>query len=227
VPDSDGILPRTTARGEPSPTLETTIALLAFFLVQFPLSALGLVGLFALTPLFVVEPWTLVTSVYSHAGPFHLLSNLLPLVLVGLLVERVTTRLRFHAFFVATGALSGLAQVLLGAFAGGSGVLGASGAVFALVGYAVTGNVVADRLLAGIDRLADAPWASTLLLVVVALVGAVALSGPNSAVLAHLAGLSMGLVAGRARLLHVGRRSASSRDRSRTDATGRSRRREW
>lgn len=202
---NDGLLPRTTARGEPSPTLETAVALVAVFLVQFPLSALGFVGLFALTPLFVVQPWTLVTSVYSHAGPFHLLSNLLPLLLVGLLVERATTRLRFHAFFVTTGALAGLTQVLLGAFAGSGGVLGASGAVFALVGYAVTGNVVADRLLAGIDRLADAPWASTVALGAVALLGAIALSGPNSAVLAHLAGLAMGLVAGRVRLLRVER----------------------
>jgi len=218
----DRLLARTTARDERSPTFETAIALVAFFLVQFPLSALGLVGLFALTPLVVVEPWTLVTSVYSHAGPGHLLSNLLPLVVVGLLVERVTTRLRFHAFFVATGALSGLIQVFFGAFAGASGVLGASGAVFALVGYAATGNVIADRLLAGIDRLADRPWASTLALVAVGVAGAVALSGPNSAVLAHLAGLTMGLIAGRVRLLHVD----GPPERSAGPAS-RARRREW
>jgi membrane associated rhomboid family serine protease len=187
------------------------VALVAFFLIQFPLSVLGQTGLFALTPLFPLEPWTLVTSVYSHAGPSHLIGNLLPLVVFGLLVERVTTRLRYHLFFLTTGALSGLSQITLGAFAGSVAVLGASGAVFALAGYAVTGNVVVVRLLGGLDRLTGAPWASTLVLALVAVAVAVALSGPNSAVIAHLTGLSLGLVAGRARLLHVKRRRNRTR----------------
>jgi membrane associated rhomboid family serine protease len=203
-------IPRTTARNERSPTVETLGVLGAVFLVQWPLSLVGLTGLFALSPAVVVAPWTLVTSTYSHAGPGHLVSNAVVLVGVGLLVERATTRLRYHAFFVVTGAVAGLAQVFVWPVTGAAGVLGASGAVFALLGYLIAGNVAADRLLGGLDRLAGSGWASTLVLVGGAVVLAVVLSGPNSALIAHLVGLLCGLVAGRARLLHVARPGAQS-----------------
>ena len=205
--DDDSLLPRTTARDERSPTAETAVVLLAFFLVQYPLTAVGLVGLFALSPLVVVEPWTLVTSVYAHATPGHLLGNLLALVLFGGLVERVTDRLRFHAFFLFTGMLAGVGEVLFGTLLTlqPRGVLGASGAVFALLGYAVAGNRVADGLLGALDRTVDSDGAVTVALAAVAVVVAVALSGPGSAVIGHVTGLGLGLFAGRVRLLHVGR----------------------
>lgn len=196
-------IPRTTARGERSPTVETLVVVAVVFAVQFPLSLIGLTPVFALTPLFPAAPWTLVTSTYSHAGPMHLLNNAVVLLVVGLLVERVTTRFRYHAFFIIVGAVAGLAQLFVAPVTGATGVLGASGAIFALLGYLIAGNVVADRLLGGLDRLAASAWASTLVLLAVALLLAVAMSGPNSALVAHLAGLLIGLASGRARLLHV------------------------
>lgn len=200
--DTD-IIPNTTARGGRSPTIETIVLILGFFLVQFPLSVLGLTGLFALSPTFFVTPWTLVTSVYSHAGPVHLLSNLMVLVMVGLLVERTTTRLRYHLFFVATGAIAGLVQVFLFPVTGTAGVLGASGAIFALMGYLITGNVASGKLLDKVDDVAGTEWASTGILLVVGVVIAAFFSGPNTADIAHFTGLFLGLIAGKAKLLHV------------------------
>jgi membrane associated rhomboid family serine protease len=200
-----GLVPRTTARNERSPTVETLCVVLAVFAVQFPLSLLGLTGLFALSPAFPAAPWTLVTSVYSHAGPGHLLSNAAVLAVVGLLVERVTTRFRFHLYFVATGALAGLVEVVVSSVTGPTAVLGASGAVFALLGYGIAANAIADRVLALVDRTTDRRWASTAVLVAVALVLAAVMSGPNSAFVAHATGLFLGLVAGAVRLLHVDR----------------------
>jgi membrane associated rhomboid family serine protease len=200
----DVTLPRTTARGERSPTVETLALMGGVFLVQFPLSLVGLAGPFALSPAFPAAPWTLVTSVYSHAGPGHLLGNAVLLAVVGLLVERVTTRLRFHAYFVATGATAGLVEVLAPSLTGPTAVLGASGAVFALLGYVVAGNVAADRLGSAVVRATGRAWADTALLAAVAVVVAVATTGPNSALLAHATGLLVGLLAGRGRLLHVG-----------------------
>jgi len=202
-PGTDPVFPRTTARGERSPTAETVLLLLGVFLLQVPLGLFGLGGLFVLTPAFPVTPWTLVTAVYSHAGPVHLLGNAVVLVAVGPLVERVTSRWRYHLFFVTTGAVAGLAQVMLFPVTGTPGVLGASGAVFALAGYLVAGNVVATRVLGALDRAAGTGWASTAVLLAVSVGLAVALSGPNSAVVGHVTGLLAGLVAGRARLLHV------------------------
>lgn len=192
-----------TTRGEPSPTVETLAVLGGVFLLQFPLGLAGFVGVFALTPAFPAAPWTLVTSVYSHAGPLHLLGNAVVLAVVGPLVERVTSRLRYHLFFVTTGAVAGLAQITFVPVVGTRSVLGASGAIFALAGYLVTGNVVATRALGALDRATDAEWASTAVLLAVSVLLAVALSGPNSAVVGHFTGLFVGLATGRARLLHV------------------------
>lgn len=201
----DALLPRTTARGGRTPTGETALVLIGVFLIQFPLSVLGLAGLFVLQPVFVFAPWTLVTSVYAHAGVGHLLGNVVGLVIFGALVERVTTRVRFHAFFLLTGALAGIAEVTLGSVLALSprAVLGASGAVFALMGYTITGNRLADWTLETISVLTDAEWVGTVVLTLLAAVLAVVLSGPGTAVVAHGVGLLCGLLAGRLRLLHV------------------------
>jgi len=89
--------------------------------------------------------------VYAHGSIGHLLANALALLLVGPLVERRTTRLRFHAFVIGTGALAGITQVTLGGLLGPqTAVLGLSGAVFGLGGYLLASNVVSATLF---DRL--------------------------------------------------------------------------
>lgn len=203
--DAGGIVPRTTALGERSPTVETALVAVGVFLIQVPLSLLGLVGLFALGPGVLDEPWTLLTSVYAHGGPGHLLGNLLGLALFGGIVERVSSRVRFHAFVVATGALSGVAEVTLGSLVAldPRAVVGASGAVFALCGYAIAGNGLADRLLRALDRVTATRGTVTVGLVGLAVVVAVVTAGPRTAVVGHAAGLSIGLLAGRRRVLHV------------------------
>jgi membrane associated rhomboid family serine protease len=204
-PRSSGVIPRTTALGERSPTVETALVVTGVFLFQYPLSILGVVGLFALDPGFLDEPWTLLTSVYAHAGFGHLLGNLLGLALFGGVVERVSSRVRFHAFVVLTGALSGVAEVTLGSLVAlnARAVVGVSGAVFALIGYAIAGNDLADRLLRALDRATARRGTVTVALVGLALVVAVVTSGPRTAVVGHAAGLAMGLLAGRRRVLHV------------------------
>jgi membrane associated rhomboid family serine protease len=203
--EADSLVPRTTARGERSPTVETVAVIATVFLLQFPLTLLGLFGLLVLDPAFVVKPWVLLTGTYAHAGVGHLLGNLVPLLVFGFLVERVTTRWRYHAFFVATGALAGLSEVVLGSLLSFAprGVVGASGAVFALMGYAVAGNDVAAWILDRIDSATESGWVVTAVVVLAAGAVAVLLSGPGTALIAHATGLLLGLVAGRARLLHV------------------------
>lgn len=202
-------VPRTTAGGERSPTVEIVGLVLAGSLLRPFLLALGLSTPLALGPDVLVTPWTLATSVYAHAGPAHLLGNVVGLVLLGGLVERVSTRARVHAFVVATGAIAGLAEVSLGGLLALAPriVLGASGAVFALLGYAITGNALADRLLAALDRSAGPSWAGAAVLGAAAVGLALVLSAPGSAVLGHAVGLGLGLLAGRGRLLHADRGS--------------------
>jgi len=197
-----------------SPTLDTLVAFVVVFAFQqlavvFEL-ALGLgrlwQTLFVLGSPVTVRPWTLLTSVYAHAGVGHLLSNAVALVLVGVVLERYTTRARFHAFFVATGALAGLSQVWVGGFLNGvtgdamvgSAVLGASGAVLALYGYVLGGNRLTTAVA---DRLDVGPALEWVLALAVAAVLTWMTASPGVALIAHFTGVLLGLAAGRLDLL--------------------------
>lgn len=189
------------ARLAGSPTVETLAAIGAVFVCQRLAAAVGvgITGLLALAPPVTARPWTLVTAVYAHATLGHLLGNALVVGLLGLAVERITTRARFHAFVLATGALSGLAEVYANLYLGSPvAVLGISGAAFALLGYVVTGNPVSGRLLDWLDLDADT---QLLLMLLVAAGVAVVQTPPGAALVGHFTGLLLGLLAGRVRLL--------------------------
>lgn len=183
----------------------TALVLCAVFPLQYLLSTVGGTTVFALSLPLGVAPWTLVTSVYAHAGIWHLVSNVAVLVPVGLLVERGTTPARYHAYFLASGVIAGVTQVVVVAPDGGAAVIGASGAVFALVGYLVTGNRLSNRVLGRVAGEAVSEQVLTVALVAVAVVLAVAVSGPGTALVAHATGLTIGLLAGWRRLLAAGR----------------------
>lgn len=165
-------------------------------------------ALFVLGPGVANAPWTLVTSVYAHAGPGHLAANAVLVGLAGLAVGR-TSRARFHATFVGCGALAGLAQIAVGVVVGSvgvvgggaAGVVGASGAAFALVGYVVVANPASRAV---------SRWVGPSSRVVVAAVALVALgltlllSAAGSALVAHFVGAVLGGLLGRWRVLEPG-----------------------
>lgn len=146
----------------------------------------------------VHEPWwQVLVSIYAHAGPSHLLSNATIILVAGGLVSLATTRLRFHLFFITTGALAGMVQVwATDALGDPVAVLGASGAGFALAGYVLTANPASTPVLHRVPW-----WASAGLATALALALTVALSGANSAYLAHFTGALLGGLAGRFHVL--------------------------
>jgi len=180
-------------------TLETLAIVCLVGVAQAGLSVVGLAWVFALSTPLSVAPWTVVTSVYAHGSVGHLLANAVGLLLLGPLVERRTTRPRFHAFIVASGGLAGVSQVVLGGLAGASpAVLGISGAVFALGGYLLAGNAVTTTLF---DRLRLTPRAQFLLFAALAVVLTLVTAAPGVALIAHATGAFCGLVAGRVGVL--------------------------
>jgi membrane associated rhomboid family serine protease len=187
-----------------SPTITTLSVFVVVFLLEWVAVPLGVFGtLFVLTPPITVHPWTLVTNVYAHATLQHLLANSVALLVTGVVLERATTRLRYHSFFVATGALAGLAQITVGgAFGPGTGVLGASGAIFAFMGYLLTSNRLTDTVVGGI---ALSGRVQLLAFLVIAAAVTVATGSARAALIAHFTGLFVGLLAGRAHLLRVDR----------------------
>jgi membrane associated rhomboid family serine protease len=189
-----------------SPTLVTLALIGGVFLVQQLAWLTGLRGMFALSLPLLVRPWTVLTSVYAHASLSHLVLNALALALGGLLVERVTTSLRFHAFFATVGALSGVMQVavvgLVGPLLPGVptvvSVLGASGAILGLYGYLLGSNRITETLVAGVELSARVQ-----LLLGAVLAAAITLltANPGAALIAHFTGLLLGFLSGRTHLL--------------------------
>jgi membrane associated rhomboid family serine protease len=187
------------------PTLEALAVVLVLFVVQ---QALRLVAPAAAALLFTLsaplaQPWAVVTSVYAHGSVGHLASNAVGLLLFGLAVERVTTRWRFHAFFLVVGALSAVAEVAVQSLLAPGpvvGVLGASGAVLGLLGYLLAGNALSAAV---VGRLSLDGRQQAVLFGAVAVLLTIATAGPRVAVVGHFTGLALGLAAGRLRLLHV------------------------
>lgn len=182
-----------------SPVVETLVVLVAVYVLQTGLWLVDQGGILALGPAIDARPWALVTSVYAHAGPTHLLGNVVAFVVIAPFVARRTTRLRFHAFFLVTGVTSGLAELAVGVVLGEPAfVLGASGAILGLAGYLLAGNFLTDRLLARVSLSPKGQIALFALLVV----GATLLTGGGRvALVAHATGFALGLLAGRAGLL--------------------------
>lgn len=185
-----------------SPTLTLVGVFVVVYLVEL---LVGLAGVpesaFALAPPVVARPWTLVTSVYAHGSVGHLLANTVGLVLLGLVLERRTSRMRFHLFFLVTGALAGLTQVWVGALFGvRTAVIGASGAVFALLGYVLAGNRVSDTVLSAVPLSGRAQLGA---FAVAAAAVTLLTAAPGVALVAHFAGLLVGLLAGQAHLLRT------------------------
>lgn len=116
----------------------------------------AMVNLFALQAdsFFSGKIWTVFTSMFMHASFIHLFVNMFSLFFVGNFVERVIGRKRFFWFYIISGIFAGLFFVFLSyyfgnicifSFLGGclgerifsvpsTSAVGASGAIFALVG---------------------------------------------------------------------------------------------
>ncbi len=95
----------------------------------------------ALNPSNVVQGkflWTFLTSMFMHGGFFHLFANMLSMLFIGGLVERILGKKRYLWFYLVSGLTAGLIFVgLVFLFPAdmNSYAVGASGALFALVGF--------------------------------------------------------------------------------------------
>jgi membrane associated rhomboid family serine protease len=90
--------------------------------------------------------WTLLTSMFMHAGFMHLFVNMISLFFIGNFLEMLIGKKRFFCFYLIAGIFAGLFYTLL-AFLFGNGsfgasifgasngfALGASGAIFGIAG---------------------------------------------------------------------------------------------
>jgi rhomboid protease GluP len=186
-----------TAR--PTTVVLTLIALnLAMFVAEsalggstnpFTLHRLGALEVIAVW--FDGEYWRLLTSLFLHYGPLHLLFNLYALFIIGPGLEQAIGSMRFGICYLVAGLGSGLGVLFLRLFGMNNAeqLVGASGCVMGLVG------VWAGLLL----RHRHAPMAGRRLkniLVIVAIQTAFDLSTPQISMAAHMSGLLTGVALG-------------------------------
>jgi membrane associated rhomboid family serine protease len=78
------------------------------------------------------EPWRMLTSIFIHESPLHVLLNMYSLFLVGPALESMLGRVRYLALFLVAGFGGSVGVLLIGTPT--EAVLGASGAIFGLFG---------------------------------------------------------------------------------------------
>jgi len=93
-----------------------------------------------------INVWTIVTSMFMHAGVMHLFFNMFSLWFVGRFAETIIGRKRLLYFYLISGLFAGIVFALLSGLFGNAGIgerifgnpdiagVGASGAIFGLIG---------------------------------------------------------------------------------------------
>lgn len=104
---------------------------------------------FALQPSLILQGknlWTIITSMFLHAGIGHLAANMISLIFLGGFTERIIGKKRFLWLYFIGGIIASLSFVFFAGFFGDSSIgeklfgspnslaVGASGAIFALGG---------------------------------------------------------------------------------------------
>ena len=110
-----------------------TYALIAINILAFILSfVFNLMNDFAVNRYFIThgEPYRLITGIFLHAGVIHLLFNMYALYIIGMQLESFLGKSKFLAVYL----LSGLAGSMLSIFMSPGFSVGASGAIFGLLG---------------------------------------------------------------------------------------------
>jgi membrane associated rhomboid family serine protease len=140
--------------------------------------------------------WTLFTSMFMHAGVFHLFVNMFSMLFVGNLVERIIGKKRFLSFYLLSGLFAGILFILIGFFIPSENVyaVGASGAIFGLIGLlmVLTPNLPVYMMFIPIPiKMKYAAPAMLFLLWLISILGNVSIGNT-----AHLGGFIFGLIYG-------------------------------
>jgi rhomboid protease GluP len=201
IESSDQPPPGAFGSGPRRPTLAVLIFIvlnLAMFVAEIRLG--GSTNPFTLHRLGALEPWAIrangeywrmLTSLFLHFGPLHLLFNLYALFVIGPGLERIIGSVRFALYYLMAGlgSSAGVLLLRLTYFARPEPLVGASGCVMGIVGV-WAGYLVRHR---------HEPFAGRRLrniLLIVAVQTAFDLSTPQISMAAHLFGLATGVLLG-------------------------------
>jgi membrane associated rhomboid family serine protease len=143
---------------------------------------------FALVSSKVLErPWTLITYMFLHENLSHLYFNMVALALFGSILESIIGYKKFLIVFFLTGIFSGIISTLFY-----STIIGASGAIFGILGVLVVIRPWSPILAIGV------PMPVIIAVVIWAVFDLLGIFNPADQIahFGHLAGLGFGLVIG-------------------------------
>jgi membrane associated rhomboid family serine protease len=165
--------------------IKLAAAITAVFLISIILP--DIVNEFSLISALVVQrPWTLITKMFLHADFVHLAYNMIGLLVFGSILEHYVGGRRFLLIFFGTGLAAGI-----GSLAFYSSAIGASGAIFGVMGALA---VIRPKQLAWAM---GAPMPMLAAAVVYAILDfALFFSADNVAHASHLIGLALGAIIG-------------------------------
>jgi len=147
----------------------------------------NLTDLFILdTSLVLFRLWTLVTAIFVHSGVVHLLYNLFGLALFGSILENVIGTKKLLKLFFIAGIVASLVSLPFY-----SRVLGASGAIFGIIGMLA---ILRPKLVIWLHGMPMPMFVALIIWVAIDILGIYFPSG--TANIAHLGGLAVGIVAG-------------------------------
>ena len=166
-------------------SLWLSLFIFVIFIFQFVIS--NFTDIFILdNGLILTRPWTLLTAIFLHSGMVHLLYNLFGLILFGLILEHIIGTRKFLKLFFIAGLVASLISLPFY-----SRVLGASGAIFGILGML---GILRPRMAVWLYGM---PMPMILALFVWSIGDIIGVFVPSgTANIAHLGGLAVGVVAG-------------------------------
>lgn len=186
-----------------SVTLNLILVNVVFFILVWVLLSLGVISesffnnniVISLENIKHLRLWTFFTSMFMHAGLFHLFANMLSLFFIGSLVEKILGAKRYVYFYLISGLFAGVLYIFFELlFPSGLGAVGASGALFGLVGLLVLLTPDLSVYIMFIPIPVKMKYAGPGILVVLWLISIT--GGIPIGNTAHLGGLMVGLIYG-------------------------------
>jgi len=125
------------------------LAFFVFILLSYMFGPIRMTYLLSLQPAVILQGryfWTFLTSMFLHAGLWHLIANMISLIFIGGFVEKLIGKKRFLCLYFVGGFVASLFFVFLAGFFGSTELgarffgspnslaVGASGAIFAIGG---------------------------------------------------------------------------------------------
>ncbi|MFH0832831.1 MAG: rhomboid family intramembrane serine protease [Candidatus Aenigmatarchaeota archaeon] len=134
----------------------------------------------------LLRPWILLTSIFLHGSAEHLLSNIFALALFGSILEKIIGGRKFLIIFFLSGIIAGVGAALFY-----KSVLGASGAIFGVMGCLAA---IRPRMVVWVY---GAPMPMVVAAGFWAMIDLLGTFSPTDvAHIAHLFGLAFGIVVG-------------------------------